>query len=56
MSPEKKPTNLRVKLDGEMAKRFNDLKRKLGFENNTDLVRLLISRAYEEEFGLPRPA
>jgi len=44
---------LRVKLEGAMAKRFLSLKEKLGFENNTDLVRLLISRAYEEEFGKP---
>jgi len=40
---------LRVRLEGEMAKRFMKLKEKLGFESNSDLVRLLITRTYEEE-------
>jgi hypothetical protein len=44
---------LRVKLEGTMAERFLALKARLGFESNTDLVRLLITRAYEQEIGKP---
>lgn len=45
---------LRVKLEGTMAERFLALKARLGFESNTDLVRLLITRAYEQEIGKPK--
>jgi hypothetical protein len=44
---------LRVKLEGIMAERFLALKTRLGFESNTDLVRLLITRAYQQEIGKP---
>ena len=48
---EPEEMQLRVMLEGVMAERFRALKERLGFENNTDLVRLLITRAYEQEFG-----
>jgi len=54
--PRKTPENrevlqLRVRLEGEMKKRFLALKEKMGFEQNSDLVRLLITRGYEQELG-----
>jgi len=49
--PNKEPLQLRIKLEGEAYQRFMRLKRKLALENNTDLVRLMITRMYEEEYG-----
>lgn len=40
---------VRVHLEGEMVRRFLLLKRKLGLENNTDLLRMIITKAYEQE-------
>jgi hypothetical protein len=48
LSEEEKEIQLRVRLEGEMVRRFLALKKKLGFESNSDLVRLLITRSYEE--------
>jgi hypothetical protein len=39
---------IRLVLEGEMAKRFLTIKRRYGFESNTDTVRLLITQAYDE--------
>jgi len=39
---------LKVLLKGEMAKKFLKIKQKYGFESNTDLIRLLVSKAYDE--------
>jgi hypothetical protein len=50
MGEEQVTIQLRVRLEGEMANRFTKLKAKLGFESNSDLVRLLITRTYEQEF------
>nr|MDO8133025.1 hypothetical protein [Candidatus Njordarchaeum guaymaensis] len=39
---------IRLTLKGEMARRFNDLKPKWGFESNTGLLRMIITKAYEK--------
>jgi len=39
---------IRVLLEGEMAKRFNAIKDKWGLENNAEVVRMLITMKYEE--------
>jgi len=44
---------LRVELHDKVAKKFLMLKERLGFTNNSDLVRMIIARTYEEEFGKP---
>jgi hypothetical protein len=53
MTVAEEELQLRVKLEGIMRERFLALKQRLGFESNTDLVRLLITRAYEQEIGKP---
>lgn len=35
-------------LEGEMKKRFLAIKKQWGLENNTDVVRMLITREYEK--------
>ncbi len=45
---------VRVNLVGVNAMRFAALKEKYGFESNTDLIRLLIAKAYEREIGKPQ--
>jgi len=42
---------VKVEFKGAMAKRFQALKDKLGFTNNTDLLRMIVARTYEEELG-----
>jgi hypothetical protein len=44
---ENAPVQFRLALDGEMAVRFNRIKKKYGLESNADLVRLLITNEYE---------
>ena len=39
---------IRLDLKGEMLRRFQKIKERYGFENNTDVLRLLITKAYEE--------
>ena len=39
---------VRLKLKGSMAKRFGAMKEYYGFEHNADLMRMLITGAYEE--------
>jgi len=39
---------LKVVLEGDMLKRFLELKKKMGLENNSDIMRMLITQAYEE--------
>ena len=50
--PEK--VEIRLTLDGDMAKRFLELKKKWGFESNTDLLRMLVTQAYEDGKPLSR--
>jgi hypothetical protein len=38
---------VRIVLQGEMAKKFNLIKRHYGLESNADLVRLLITMEHE---------
>jgi hypothetical protein len=38
---------VRLVLEGEMAARFNKIKKKYGLESNADLVRLLITMEYD---------
>ena len=37
-----------IVLQGEMAKKFEKIKRKYGLQSNADLLRLLVSQKYEE--------
>jgi len=39
---------VRVHLKGEMARRFNVIKEAWGFENNAEVVRMMITRTYQE--------
>lgn len=48
MSKKEKPPQVRVVFEGEMAKRFNTVKRFYGLQRNADLVRLLVTLKYEE--------
>jgi hypothetical protein len=45
---ENAPVQFRLALDGEMAVRFNRIKKKYGLESNADLVRLLITKEYDQ--------
>jgi len=42
---------VRLVLEGEMAKRFITIKRKYGLETNADVLRLLITLEYEKITG-----
>jgi len=42
---------LRVDLRGITLKRFLTLKERYGLENDTELIRLLISQEYQRQFG-----
>jgi hypothetical protein len=50
MPKSEEKVEIRLTLEGDMAKRFLDLKKKYGLEANTDLLRLLITKAREQEF------
>ena len=39
---------VRLVLEGEMAKRFEAIKKKYGLESNADVVRLLITLEYDK--------
>lgn len=39
---------IRIDLEGELAEKFNALKAKHGLKSNAELVRLLITAAYEK--------
>jgi len=39
---------IRIDLEGELAKKFEIIKREKGIENNTDVLRNLISEAYKQ--------
>ena len=40
-----------IVLQGEIAKKFEAIKRKYGFESSTDLFRLLVSEEYDDVFS-----
>jgi hypothetical protein len=48
VSQKEERVEIRLTLEGEMAERFNQLKKKWGFQSNTDLLRMLITRAHED--------
>ena len=50
---EKDVIYLKIALEGEVKKRFLLVKKKLGIESNSDLVRLLISQEHDKLFGSP---
>lgn len=50
---ERDKITLQVDLRGISLKRFKALKEHFGLENDTELVRLLISQEYQKRFGEP---
>ena len=48
MSKKEAGYNVRVLFEGEMAKRFEAVKRFYGLAKNADLLRLLVTLKYEE--------
>lgn len=48
---EQKKTEVRAILTGEMQKRYAAIKKRLGLENDSDIVRLLITQEYERTTG-----
>jgi hypothetical protein len=40
--------NIRLELKGELLKKMDAVKEKLGLENYTEVLRFLINKAYEE--------
>jgi len=40
--------HIKLRLNGEMAKRFNAIKEKWGLENKAEVIRMLITQKYEE--------
>ncbi|MGQ9543241.1 MAG: hypothetical protein ACUVTM_04010 [Candidatus Bathyarchaeia archaeon] len=48
MRKEEEKVEIRLTLEGDMARRFLELKKKWGFESNTDLLRVLVTKSYEE--------
>jgi hypothetical protein len=38
---------IRIDLEGDVAEKFNAIKADRGLENNTDIIRLLITEAYK---------
>ena len=48
MSKQQEKLSIRLDLEDELLERFNFLRRKLGIFTATDLVRYLITRAYDE--------
>ncbi len=58
MSTEVENYNVRVLFEGEMAKRFEKVKRFYGLQKNADLLRLLVTMKYDElrtEDKIPEP-
>ena len=45
---EGEPLQLKVALDEELTRRFLQIKKRYGFESNTDLIRMLIAIKYDE--------
>lgn len=48
MTEEEKEIHIRLDLEGDLAKKFNAIKRDKGLTNNTDVLRLLITEAAKE--------
>ena len=43
--------SIRLDLDEELAKRFTNIKNKMGIKNNAEVIRILISQEYQRHFG-----
>ena len=52
-SNENKKLTLRVDLKGDSLTRFNALKERYGLNNDTELIRLLISQEYHRLYNEP---
>ena len=48
MEREDEKVDLRVVFEGELAKKFLEIKRRLGLEANTEVVRSLVNQAYKK--------
>lgn len=48
--------NVRVEFKDEMAKKFEAVKKHLGLENSTDVLRLLVNDKYKEIPQAPQEA
>ncbi len=48
MRREEEPIRIALVLEGEMAKRFEAVKKKWGLEANTDVIRMLITNYYDQ--------
>jgi len=45
---------IKVRLDGEMLKRYNEIKRRLGLEHDSEIIRWMITHYHEELKPLSR--
>jgi hypothetical protein len=43
--------SIRLDLEGELARKFEKIKREKGIANNTDVIRLLITETYNQLEG-----
>jgi len=50
---DKKQLAFTVRLEGDMEQKFFDLKKRYGFVSNSDLIRLLITQAYDALIKTP---
>jgi len=48
MTREKERYHVKLRLQGEMAKRFNVIKREWGLENKSEVIRMLIYEMYKK--------
>jgi len=48
MTREKERFHVKLRLQGEMAKKFNVIKREWGLENKAEVVRMLIYEMYQK--------
>jgi len=48
MSQKKPRIRIGLTLEGEMAQRFLELKKKWGLESSSDVLRMLITKAYDD--------
>jgi hypothetical protein len=48
MEREAERVDLRIVFEGELARRFLEIKRRLGLEANTEVVRSLVNQAYKK--------
>jgi len=44
---EKNKLHISLFLDGDLKQKFEDLKKKLGIKNNSDIIRYILKKAYD---------